>query len=248
MKIRHPMTPRHSVSTGVLQYIAVCCRVLQCVAVCCDVMCQHINRKYRHVLCEWESRTNLTHTYTHKRTHMEAVLQRVAVRDSCESYTHIHTQTHTHGSGVAACCRVLQCAASCESHTHIHTQTQTHGSGALDSTVDRYVDTLHLQRTATHCNMLQHRKWRTWSVLQCVAVRCNVLQCVAACYNVLQCVSVCWHGSGARASTVDRYILPREFWNFCVCFFFPCVMTKEGAPDKTIFSDIVYAKNVLKYV
>ena len=154
-------------------------------------MCQHINRKYRHVLCEWESRTNLTHTYTHTWKRCCSVWQSVAVRDSCESYTHIHTQTHTHGSGVAACCRVLQCAASCESHTHIHTQTQTHGSGAHDSTVDRCFDTLHLQRTTTHCNMLQHRKWSTWSVLQSVAVCCSALQCVAMWCSVLQCVVVC---------------------------------------------------------
>jgi len=215
MKIRHPVTPRHPVCTGVLQYIAVCCRVLQalqcvavcgsvlqCVAVCCDVMCQHINRKYRHVLCEWEGRTNLTHTYTHTRTHMEAVLQRVA--ECCSerflrishTHTHVHTQRHTHGSDVAACCRVLQCTASCKSHTHTHTNANT-----LKRSTRFYCRSIcwHII-SATHCNTLQHTvaccntgigaHEVCCSVLQCVAVRGSVLQCVARCCSVLQCVAV----------------------------------------------------------
>ena len=146
---------------------------------------------------QWEIPANLTQTYTHKRIHMGAVLQRVA-----------------------ECCSAPLPANL--THTYTHKRKHMEAEHTILQSIDvltHYICNA-LQHTVTCCNTGSGAHEVCCRVLQCVAVRCSALQCVAMWCSVLQCVAVC------------RSVLQRVA---AFCSVFQCVGTEvEHMPLQSI--------------
>ena len=87
----------------------------------------------------------------------------ICIHTHTHSHTHIHTHvcTHTH----------WHVHTHTQIHTHIHTdRRQAHRAGAREN------EGLALQRTAAHCNILQHTATHYQTLQQCTAAHCNTPQ------------------------------------------------------------------------